>query len=336
MEKLEVKLENEQKKCMCTVLIVTYNHEEYIRLAVESVLEQNTQYSYKIHIFDDASTDSTVDIIRDYANRYPDIVIPFIAEHNRGAQENIWRAYQSVDTPYVAVLEGDDYWCDSEKLQLQIEALEANPDCSFCAHNTMYQNDNDVYRQREDGNIFVYNRNVRETGKYTAEDFIPLYGAGWINHVNSRVIRMSCVKMDELDYKEDFLYDNAQFFYLLQRGNEFFIQRVMSIYRMSMSGTFTSMQVQKKIREHGTRMIHINQSTNYVYERLIYRHLASFTRYWLALDDIEHEVVKDRGSLMTMINRYYKKIRYDLLLHHKLKKQAHKNIINLQNKIRGV
>lgn len=315
--------------------MISYNHKPYIRLAIESVIMQKTKYPFKVHIFDDASSDGTSDIIREYAEHYPDLIIPFIAKENRGPQQNFWEAYKSVDTKYCAILECDDYWCDPRKLQMQIRAMEQNPDCSFCAHNTLYQNQNDIYRKKENNKIFVYNRNVRNTGKYDAEDFKPLYGAGWVNHSNSRLIRMSCVDLESLSDKEDFLYDNAQFFYLLQRGKVFFIQKVMSVYVMNMSSTFTSQEVQQKIRGHFERMLHINESTNREFERLIYRHLASFTSYWLRLDDIDAGLIKDHTEIITICLRAVKKLRYDLLLHHKLKIQAKKKIRQLNRRLGG-
>ncbi len=321
--------------CICTVLLITYNHEPYIRLAIESVISQKTKYKFKVHIFDDASTDGTSDIVREYAERYSDLIIPFIAEQNRGPQGNFWEAYKSVDTKYCAILECDDYWCDEKKLELQIDALEQNPDCSFCAHNSIYQNKDDVYRKKEDKSIFVYNRNVRDTGKYSSADFQPLYGAGWMNHCNSRVIRMSCVDLDNLTDKEDFLYDNAQFFYLLECGKIYFIQRVMSVYVMNMGSTFTALQVEKKLRGHLNRMLHINKTCEYKYERLIYRHLASFTRYWLAYDEIESGIIKEHGLVITVLIRTLKKLRYDVLLHHRLRKEAKKEIQKLNRRLGG-
>lgn len=322
-----------KNKCICTVLMIAYNHRPYIRLALESVISQRTQYKFKVHVFDDASTDGTSDIIREYAVRYPDLIVPFIAEKNRGPQQNIWAAYRSVDTKYCAMLECDDYWCDERKLQIQIRAMEKNPDCSFCAHNTFYQNENDVYRKKEDGKLFVYNRNVRDTGKYGPDEFKPLYGAGWVNHGNSRLIRMSAVDLDALTDKEDFLYDNAQFFYLLKRGKLYFIQRVMSVYVMNMSSTFTSQEVEEKIRGHFKRMLHINESTGHEFERLIYRHLASFARYWLALDDIESGLIKNHTAIVAIGLRSLKKLRYDWLLHGRLKMRARKNIKQLNRRI---
>ncbi len=319
-----------QQECICTVVMVSYNHAKYIKLALESVIAQKTKYKFKVHVFDDASTDGTGDIIREYARRYPGKIIPFIADKNRGAQQNIWEAYRSVDTKYCAFLECDDYWCDEKKLQMQIYAMEKNPDCSFCAHNTLYQNDGDVYRKKENDQIFVYNRNVRNTGKYGPEDFNPLYGAGWMNHSNSRLIRMSCVDWDTIEEQEDFLYDNCQFFYLLNRGNIYYIQRVMSVYVMNMSSSFTSLQVQQKIRGHYKRLMHIDEATDHAFERLIYRHLGSFSRYWLSLDDIQSGTIKDYPDIVHLISRIYKKYRFDALPHHRLRKAAKKRIQKLK------
>jgi glycosyltransferase involved in cell wall biosynthesis len=323
------------RECICTVLLIAYNHKPYIRLAIESALRQRTEYKYKIHIFDDASTDGTSEIVREYAAEYPDKVIPFIAETNGGAQSNIWNAYKSVDTKYCAILECDDYWCDEEKLQLQIDAMEQNPDCSFCAHNTLYININDPWRKKEDGKLLVTNRNVRETGKYSPEDFICLYGAGWLHHGNSRLIRMSCVDLDMLENREDFLYDNCQFFYLFKRGKLYYIQRVMSTYCMNVSSSFTSLGVQNKIKGHFERLMHINQSTNCEFERLIFRHIASFARYWLALDDFAQGVLRDRNEIVWILIRFWKSLIYDARPHARLKRQARHNIAKLQSEIKG-
>ena len=318
--------------CICTVLLISYNHRPFIRTAIESVLVQKTDYRYKIHIFDDASSDGTGDVVREYGKKYPHLITPFIAGRNAGAAANFERAYRSVDTKYCAILECDDFWCDEKKLQLQIDAMEQNPDCSFCAHNTLYNNKDDAYRRKEHNTLMVTNRNVRNTGRYRGDDFTPLYGAGWMNHSNSRLIRMSLVDLDALVDKEDFFYDNCQFFYLLSRGNLYYVQRVMSVYRMNMAGAFTSLQVQKKISGHFSRLLHVNESTNGEYERMIYRHLGSFARYWLNLDDLEQGIIKKHMEVTYLLMRSLKKLLLDTWPHHKLKVAARPTIKHLQGR----
>jgi len=323
------------KEYICTVLLISFNHKSYIELAIESALQQKTSYNYKIHIFDDCSTDGTVDIIKRYAEKYPDKIIPFIADKNAGAQQNIWNAYKSVDTKYCAQLECDDCWCDEEKLQLQIDIMEKNPDCSFCAHNTLAINIDDPFRHRENNGIFVFNRNVRKTGKYAPDDFKMLYGAGWAHHNNSRLIRMSCVELDALENKEDFLYDNCQFFYLFCKGNLFFIQRVMSVYHMNASSSFTSLTAQKKIISHFDKLMCVNKNTNGEFERLIFRHLGSFSRYWFGLDDLRQGIIKDVSDLRHLISRYLKSLLLDSWLHVKLRRHGKKGLKMLKNNIDG-
>ena len=88
---------------ICTILLISYNHAKYIAKAIESVLEQKTDYNYIIKIFDDASNDGTQEIIKEYAQKYPDKIFPFLNTQNMGAQGNIWRAYKSVDTKYCII-----------------------------------------------------------------------------------------------------------------------------------------------------------------------------------------------------------------------------------------
>ncbi|WP_296595288.1 glycosyltransferase [Phenylobacterium sp.] len=123
-----------------TVMIITYNHARYIAQAIESVLAQKTEFPFAIHVIDDCSTDGTSDIVRDYAARFPDVVKPFINKKNMGhkvAQHNFYRGMKTMDGDYIAILEGDDYWTSTERLQTHVAFLEANPDFVACANNTL-------------------------------------------------------------------------------------------------------------------------------------------------------------------------------------------------------
>jgi glycosyltransferase involved in cell wall biosynthesis len=276
----------EKDKFICTVLLITYNHEPYFKQAIESVLEQKTEYKFKIHIFDDASTDGTSDLVRAYEQEYPWLITAFIAEENRGAQDNIWAAFRSVDTKYCALLECDDYWCAEDKLQMQIDALEENPECSFCAHNTRTLNKGDKFRKTENRKLFVTDPIFAEDGVIVAGDLELLY-QGYINHYNSRVIRMSKVDLNKFENaKEVILYDNAQFFYLLTQGNMYYINKVMSMYVQTGLGTFSGDHPMRKIRKHIDNLMLVNIITDYELEKIILEHLSSFISYWIWLDDI--------------------------------------------------
>lgn len=111
-----------------SVVCVTYNQEKYIRQALDSIVQQKTNFSFQIFVGDDASTDGTAQIISEYANKYPELIIHVLREKNIGPGNNSIDLYKRVNTPYVAVCDGDDYWCDEYKLQKQVDFLDSHPD----------------------------------------------------------------------------------------------------------------------------------------------------------------------------------------------------------------
>lgn len=120
---------------LISINVITYNHAPYIRQCLESILMQKTNFTFEILIHDDASTDGTADIIREYEALYPDIVKPVYQTENRYSKGlSISRLYQypRIKGKYIALCEGDDYWIDPLKLQKQVDFLEQNTDYSIC------------------------------------------------------------------------------------------------------------------------------------------------------------------------------------------------------------
>ena len=100
-----------------TVVCITYKHEAFIAQALDSFLMQKTDFKFKVFVGEDCGPDGTADIVREYARRYPDVIVPFIREENMGAQRNLIDLCQRATSPYIAFCEGDDYWIDEYKLQ---------------------------------------------------------------------------------------------------------------------------------------------------------------------------------------------------------------------------
>lgn len=117
-----------------TVVTTTYNHEKFIRDAIEGIVKQKTNFAFKLIISDDLSTDDTRKIIKEYATKYPNIVIPIFNKKNLGSMENFIQTLSLADTEYVALCDGDDFWTDENKLQKQVDFLDKNPDFSICFH----------------------------------------------------------------------------------------------------------------------------------------------------------------------------------------------------------
>lgn len=119
-----------------TVICITYNHEKFIAQALDSFLMQKTNFKFKVFVGEDCGPDNTAAIVREYAEKYPDIIIPFIREHNMGAQRNLIDLCQRATSPYIAFCEGDDYWIDEYKLQKQFDYMEEHKNIPVCVMQT--------------------------------------------------------------------------------------------------------------------------------------------------------------------------------------------------------
>lgn len=111
------RFEENDDDCAVTICCITYKHEDYIRTALDSFLMQKTNFKFKIFVGEDCGPDGTADIVREYAEKYPDIIVPFLREENMGAPANLIDLCNHADSPYIAFCEGDDYWIDEYKLQ---------------------------------------------------------------------------------------------------------------------------------------------------------------------------------------------------------------------------
>lgn len=119
-------------KPLVTVCVTAYNHAPYIAQALESILAQRTSFGVEIVVGDDCSTDSTAEICRRYAEQYPERVRLLEAERNMGMRANYRRTIEAARGRYIAICDGDDFWCDEEKLERQVEVLESDAEVGLC------------------------------------------------------------------------------------------------------------------------------------------------------------------------------------------------------------
>ena len=119
---------------MVDIPMCTYNHEKYIAQTIESILMQKTDFKIRLFIGEDCSIDNTRKIVKQYAEKYPDIIFPVYHNENIGAVRNSEILLKKCTAKYIALLDGDDYWTDPYKLQKQVDFLEKNPEYSLCSH----------------------------------------------------------------------------------------------------------------------------------------------------------------------------------------------------------
>lgn len=130
--------------------MISFNHEGYIEQAIRSVLMQETSFRCNVIVGDDGSTDGTAEIIRHLCDSFPGRITPILRTANVGSLTNfsdiVNRAIHA--SPYVALLEGDDYWTSTTKLQAQVDYLEANPTCRISFHPAQTRRGDEVALDR--------------------------------------------------------------------------------------------------------------------------------------------------------------------------------------------
>lgn len=140
-------LENVDKTPLVVIQCTAYNHESYIREALDGFVMQQTDFPFVAIVHDDASSDGTAAIIQEYAEKYPDIIKPIYETENQYSKKNgsltriMHNACEATGAKYIAICEGDDYWTDPLKLQKQVDFLEAHPDYGavYCKVNVFNQ-----------------------------------------------------------------------------------------------------------------------------------------------------------------------------------------------------
>ncbi len=119
---------------LVSVAITSYNHAALLPKAIESVLQQHTDFPFEIVIGDDCSKDDTVAIAREYQAKYPHLIRIVARAENVGTQRNYYELFEQCRGKYIAWLDADDYWTDPQKLSLQAEILEKDASITICGH----------------------------------------------------------------------------------------------------------------------------------------------------------------------------------------------------------
>lgn len=246
-----------QDGIMVTVCCICYNQKNTVGRTLDSILSQKTTFPFEIVVHDDASTDGTREIIEKYARENPDKIIPVLQTENqysKGGRPDLY-LIPLVNGKYVAFCEGDDYWCDDEKLQLQVDALEAYPSCSIAVHNVRKKS---AANGKDLGKFPPVP--VRE-GYLKAEEYIKqeLGNGHWMFQISSLLIRSDVLKQyyKEFDsgYMKKFMVgDFPMITYALSKGDAYYIDRDMSVYSVESGGFMSSIKRNRKMA------IRVNQS----------------------------------------------------------------------------
>lgn len=238
------------EKPLVAIHCLVYNHEPYLRDCFEGFVMQQTNFPFVAIVHDDASTDASAAIIREYEKKYPHIFKPIYETENQyskrdGSLERIMNeAIIATGARYVAICEGDDYWIAPLKLQTQVNFLENNTDFSMCFHSATIEDKSHIRPDIKCENI--------QDKEYFTNDIFP----GWIVPTASVMYR-SCVIKNSLPLKkiEWMKYgDITLFLQCSHTGRLWGMNERMSVYRVLPTGAVgserTDLEATKKLAMH--------------------------------------------------------------------------------------
>lgn len=229
---------------LVSIVCLTYNEEQFVRDTFDNFLSQKTTFPFEVLVYDDASQDSTPEIIKEYATKYPDVFRVTLYKENNFKKGlgfyGLRVGFNEAQGKYIAYCEGDDYWCDDLKLQKQVDFLESHPEYEVCAHETIIRND---YDSRDNGILFSHTKvNIfldrTKRQHYTFEDTLT----GNIFHISSMIFRNSPIQWPEWICEVAAL-DMVLFMILAEKGDIYRLDDVMSVYRHN-AKSITSTQQQ--------------------------------------------------------------------------------------------
>lgn len=251
---------------MVSICCLAYNHGNYIRDALEGFLMQKTTFKFEVLIHDDASSDNTPEIIREFEKKYPDIIKPIYQSENqysKGIKITTNYQFPRVKGKYIAFCEGDDCWIDQNKLQMQIEYMESHPDCTLhvCA----------AYQVNESRKV------LREIHPYKGDKLldIEIFFDKKINYPMASLVFPARLNKQLPDYLlKAPVGDFPTVMHCLSQGNGYYCDRIMTEYRTGVPGSWTTLNSgTHKLLKHYDQMkkmyLEFNVETDKRYEDTI-------------------------------------------------------------------
>ncbi len=214
---------------MVSILCLTYNHKKFIKQAVNSFLMQKTDFDFEILIHDDASTDGTVDILKEYKAKYPEKVRIVLSKKNkyRQGERGLFFKYliPLARGKFIATCEGDDYFTNKNKIQYQVDYMRENPGCTVCFHSTLFR-----YDSSEEGAYIHPDRSIVDI--HSQKDLLTR------NFMHTSSVLYRKINYNRLTKKNVFLADWYLHLYHALQGEIGFIDKTMSVYRKHENGVY--------------------------------------------------------------------------------------------------
>ena len=222
------------------ILVVSYNHQDTIKRALDSILMQKCDFNYRVIICDDCSTDQTFQIIRDYTEQY-NCQFKLLKRHmNIGITKNYKRGFLECTSKYVAILEGDDFWSSPNKLQKQVEFLEKNSECAICfSRIVLYNEESKTFIKYNLKNQELRNgRNIFTTSDLARENFIGNFSCCMYRNASLKLITDEIFELKAYDWAINMV--------ISEKGGIGFLDEILSVYSINPQGSWSSINDKDK------------------------------------------------------------------------------------------
>lgn len=264
-------------KPLATVCITTYQHAGYIEKCLQSILDQETNFSFEIVIGEDESSDGTREICKEYAEKYPNKIRLFLRSRKnvRFINGNPTGRYNFIETlkeargQYIAYCDGDDYWIDPKKLQTQISYMETNSEISMSLHN--------AYTVDENGSKISIFPDVQEQKIIPAEKIIEK-GGGYCA-TNSIIFRSNILENMPGWFVASHVGDYSVYLLAIHKGKIGALPQIMSCYRTGHANSWSDLRNQAKNIDNNLESLKnllftFNRYSNFQYEKSIKTRIA--------------------------------------------------------------
>lgn len=228
-------------KIKVSIIVPTYNHEDFITEAINSILMQKVEFYYEIIIADDCSKDSTLLIAEKFYKDNPDKIKILKSHENLGVTKNYQRAFYASKGEYIAVLEGDDYWISPVKLQRQVTFLEEHHECSFCFNRIVIKN--------ESTNRLSFEQTQKNLSPYQLLSTEDLIHNNFIGNFSACIYRKSIINKIDKSLFELNVYDWMFNIVYSLYGVIGYIPEIMTVYRYHSKSAWSSLSSYQKGKE---------------------------------------------------------------------------------------
>jgi len=288
-----------KEQTLVSVICLAYNHEKFIRKCLEGFIMQKTDFAFQVIVHEDASTDKTADIIREYQEKYPEIIIPIFQSENQYSKGHCGNMTEKICSniigKYTAFCEGDDCWTDEYKLQKQADFLESHPEFSMCSGG--YYRNNIIDHKLKEQSVFVSENPIGLVYDYKIAIETWCRYTYTLTTMYKTDIILEFYKSFSKNFK--FARDLYLVYFALRQGHGYYFSQQLASYTVHTGGVWSGLDDFEKIKTNQNLYKELWEYTkdNVFVEKLINFTISLLKNFWRLSIEERKELLDDVKKL---------------------------------------